>query len=100
MRQTSTSMNMKRSHCLGIGLLRSISVSVAAEPAKPLALHARSRLETAQGSGEWQVAEKVQHWDPKKTAIVICDMWDQHWCKGATTRVAEMAPRMNQVVKE
>src|ERR1019366_6674878 len=23
---------------------------------------------------------------------------DQHWCKGATARVAEMAPRMNQLV--
>ncbi|HKQ40384.1 MAG TPA: PVC-type heme-binding CxxCH protein [Verrucomicrobiae bacterium] len=36
--------------------------------------------------------------DPRGTAIVICDMWDQHWCKGATERVAEMAPRMNEVV--
>ena len=25
-------------------------------------------------------------------------MWDQHWCKGATARVAEMAPRMNQTI--
>jgi nicotinamidase-related amidase len=25
-------------------------------------------------------------------------MWDQHWCKSATTRVAEMAPRMNEVI--
>jgi nicotinamidase-related amidase len=27
-------------------------------------------------------------------------MWDRHWCRGATARVAEMAPRMNEVVKE
>jgi nicotinamidase-related amidase len=27
-------------------------------------------------------------------------MWDKHWCKGATARVAEMAPRMNQTVNE
>jgi nicotinamidase-related amidase len=25
-------------------------------------------------------------------------MWDRHWCKGATARVAEMAPRMNKVI--
>ena len=29
---------------------------------------------------------------------MICDMWAQHWCKGATRRVAEMAPRVNLVV--
>jgi nicotinamidase-related amidase len=27
-------------------------------------------------------------------------MWDQHWCKGASARVAEMAPTMNRVVSE
>jgi nicotinamidase-related amidase/type 1 glutamine amidotransferase len=26
-------------------------------------------------------------------------MWDQHWCRGATARVAEMAPRMNEALK-
>ena len=37
-------------------------------------------------------------WEPNQTAVVICDMWDQHWCASATRRVAEMAPRMNEVV--
>lgn len=65
-----------------------------------LALHTRSRVESEKNRGDWQAIEKTVEWDPKKTAIVICDMWDQHWCKGATERVAEMAPRMNQVVQE
>src|SRR4051794_15684039 len=56
--------------------------------AEPLTLHTRR-------AGD----EKVVQLDPKKTAIVICDMWNQHWCKGATARVAEMAPRMNEVIK-
>ena len=30
----------------------------------------------------------------KQSAMLICDMWDKHWCSGATTRVAEMAPKM------
>ena len=25
-------------------------------------------------------------------------MWNEHWCRGATRRVAEMAPRMNEVL--
>ncbi len=43
--------------------------------------------------------EKTVAWDPTRTAIVVCDMWNQHWCQGATRRVAEMAPRMNEVLK-
>lgn len=38
-------------------------------------------------------------WAPEETAIVVCDMWDQHWCKGATARVAEMAPTMDRVLR-
>ena len=39
-------------------------------------------------------------WENARVALVICDMWNQHWCTGATARVAEMAPRMNQVIAE
>jgi nicotinamidase-related amidase len=34
-------------------------------------------------------------WEANRTALIICDMWDAHWCPGATARVAEMAPRLN-----
>jgi putative heme-binding domain-containing protein len=47
---------------------------------------------------EVQVKEQVLRWDPSRTAIVICDMWDQHWCRGATRRVGELAPAMNRAV--
>ncbi|MCJ7548401.1 MAG: protein-signal peptide and transmembrane prediction, partial [Anaerolineae bacterium] len=32
------------------------------------------------------------------TAIVICDMWDAHWSRGASERVDAMVARMNAVV--
>jgi nicotinamidase-related amidase len=32
---------------------------------------------------------------PEKTAVIVCDMWDRHWCGGASERVAKMAPRVN-----
>jgi nicotinamidase-related amidase len=54
----------------------------------------------ADGSVKFKVVEKRLAWDAKKTAVIICDMWDDHWCKGAAARVAEMAPAMNKVVKE
>lgn len=37
-------------------------------------------------------------WKPTETAIVICDMWDKHWCKGATERVVEMAPAIDDFI--
>jgi nicotinamidase-related amidase len=70
----------------------------AQEARKPLALSLRSLTETRPGGGQWQVVEKRVEWEPSRTAAIICDMWNQHWCKGATARVAEMAPRMNQVL--
>ena len=32
----------------------------------------------------------------QKTAVIVCDMWDKHWCRSASARVAEMAPRLNE----
>ena len=39
-------------------------------------------------------------WDPGASALIICDMWDDHHCSSAASRVVEMAPRMNEVVSE
>jgi nicotinamidase-related amidase len=36
--------------------------------------------------------------DPSKTAIIIIDMWNFHWCMTAAERVSAMAPRMNRVL--
>lgn len=65
-----------------------------------ISLVARRRIEEPEGSNKYILVHEQIKWDPKKTAVVISDMWDRHWCKGATRRVAEMAPRMNKVLKE
>jgi type 1 glutamine amidotransferase/nicotinamidase-related amidase len=46
----------------------------------------------------FSVKEEVLRPDPARTAIIICDMWDQHWCQGATRRVGELAPAMNRTI--
>jgi nicotinamidase-related amidase len=48
---------------------------------------------------EFKAARQSVTWDPKKTAIVVVDMWDNHHCKSAAQRVVEMAPHMNEVLK-
>jgi nicotinamidase-related amidase len=70
------------------------------EASPTLSLHLRKLVEDEPGSDHWRQEETVTNWDSRGTAAVICDMWDKHWCRGATARVAEMAPRMNQLISE
>lgn len=69
---------------------------------KPLVLHTRAvKANPSADSAEKNVVkESTVEWDPKKTALIICDMWDNHWCKGAARRVEELAGPMNKVVHE
>src|SRR5438477_2418754 len=87
-------LRLNRTIWLAVALL--CSGSFAAESAESIKFTTRSRMEKTKGSGDYQAVEKTVEWDPAKTAIIICDMWDQHWCKGASARVAEMAPVMNR----
>jgi hypothetical protein len=41
--------------------------------------------------------EKV---DPSKVGIVVVDMWNFHWCKTSTMRVAALVPRMKRVLDQ
>jgi nicotinamidase-related amidase len=56
------------------------------------ALNLRSRTDS---DGKFTVAEKAQAWPAKKTAVIVCDMWDAHHCLNAVRREEEMVPRMN-----
>ena len=59
----------------------------------------RGRLAQDEGGHNyWQVTETAKTVAANKTAIIICDMWDNHWSRGAAERVDVMAPRMNQVI--
>jgi len=74
-------------------------VLATAVKADTLTLHTRSRIPANADTNEWQTLENSVEWDARRSAIVVCDMWDQHWCPDATERVGEMAPRMNEVLK-
>src|SRR5262249_26301649 len=63
-----------------------------------LKLTARYRVPNSAELGGFEVHEKSLSWEAKKSAVIICDMWDQHWCRGATERVGEIAVRMNRVI--
>ncbi len=63
-------------------------------------LRLRTRVEPYHESGPWVEAQYEGAIHPSTTAIIITDMWDKHWCAGATRRVAEIARRMEPVLEE
>jgi len=69
-------------------------------PDHALRLNLRSLERPGPGEDYWRILYRRTEWVPSRTAVVICDMWDKHWCKSATARIAEMAPHMNMVVSE
>lgn len=87
---------MKRWMALG-----AILVSVmfgAGDPRSPITLELRTRVEPFKGSGQWEEAGVRQSLVPAETAIIICDMWDKHWCRGANERVGMLVQKMNPVI--
>jgi nicotinamidase-related amidase len=63
-----------------------------------LQLNLRSRVKEG-GKADFTVVDKRAQWRPDKTALILCDMWDDHWCKSAARRVGEMAGPFNEMVK-
>ena len=62
----------------------------------PLAVRPRSRVEA---DGKFRLIETPSSWNPKETALIVCDMWDLHHCYNAVKRAKEMAPTMDRVLK-
>ncbi len=82
-----------------LGLLSAAAVGesqtndgVLNRPKVPGTLYLRTRTRTD------KIAERTLRWDVAQTAIIVCDMWDDHTCRLSAQRVAALAPRMNQVL--
>lgn len=61
------------------------------------ALRLELRTDNA-GHSCWQVVTARQPWSCRSTGLLLCDVWDRHWCRGANERLAGLLGRMNQVV--
>jgi hypothetical protein len=53
-----------------------------------LILH--KRVQAHRGSPSWSGVNFEQTFAFSKSAIVVTDMWDKHWCRGATERVGRI----------
>ena len=79
-------------------LLASIVQAKPKETGQVLQVSLQKRIPSDLEEGSFIIVNEIQEWNGEETAMIICDMWDQHWCTGATRRVAEMAPLMNEIV--
>lgn len=81
-----------------IALLFAYAILSDVVSADDAVLRMPARCQVSDGADGFRPCSETLNWSAKKTAIVVCDMWNKHWCEGATRRVAEMAPRMNEVI--
>jgi nicotinamidase-related amidase len=63
-----------------------------------LSLRRQAFMQDAGGHNGWRVITEQRTVAAAQTALVICDMWDRHWSRGASERVDAMAPMMNEVL--
>lgn len=43
--------------------------------------------------------QETRQWNTADTALILCDVWDKHWCAPAEERLGAMVPRMEEVVR-
>ena len=67
-------------------------------PIMRLKLRTQSCTEDEGGHAVWQVAETPLEVPARSMAIIICDMWDLHWSRGATERVGALAEQINTTI--
>ena len=59
-----------------------------------------SRLDMGEdGRRAWRVVEDALVCSPRECAVILCDVWDRHWCRGAVERLDSMLPRMADMVR-
>jgi nicotinamidase-related amidase len=50
------------------------------------------------GEGARMAVNRIERWKAAETALIICDMWDRHWCESSNVRFGELASALQPVV--
>jgi len=56
----------------------------------------RQRLVYTDGLRRWETWEEKAGYEVSETALIIVDMWDQHWSTGAAQRCSVLAEKINE----
>ena len=89
--------NLRRVAAASIAAAIALALAFGGSP-DDLRLSLRSRVQAFKGSGDRQSASIEYTLPASKTALILCDMWDRHWCDTATRRVDALAHKMSPVV--
>lgn len=65
-----------------------------------LRLNLRRRVPAGDGADGWRTETVRQVIPAAQTALLICDMWDRHWCRSAMRRADALAAKMAPVVED
>jgi nicotinamidase-related amidase len=77
-----------------------LAISLARTVGESTRLPLRTYVRPFRGSDSWVEARFEQSIVNSRTAIIITDMWDKHWCAGATERVKQIAMKMEPTLNE
>jgi nicotinamidase-related amidase len=77
-----------------------LALASAGPADKEIRLQLRTRIQPFHAAGPWAEASFDTTLVPARTAIIITDMWDKHWCKGATHRVGLIAEKMEPLLQQ
>lgn len=64
-----------------------------------LSLELRTRVQPFKASPDWRELTIHEKIPARQTAIVLCDVWDDHWCKSAAKRCGVLAKQIDQVLR-
>lgn len=64
-----------------------------------LALRRQVLTTDAGGHRHWRVVEERIEQPGERVGLLLCDVWDSHWCRGARERLEPLLPRMNAAVR-
>lgn len=87
-------MTLLKSGCVGVLVLAALCG--AAPGVVPLKL--RTRVELFKGRGQWRETAVQEQLPLGRTALILCDLWDKHWCQAASERTDALARKAAPVV--
>ncbi len=84
----------------GIAAAAGLSMLAAPGAVPRTTIPLQVRVQPFKNTDTWEPVTIRGQFSAAESAIVVCDMWDKHWCTGATHRVEDIARRMDPVLRK
>jgi nicotinamidase-related amidase len=92
-------MTLKQCVTVTVASLMLACAVKAQKKERTMNLKLRTRVELFKGSGQWEEVALQKEFAPQETAMLICDVWDKHWCQSATQRCSAIARKIATLVE-